>query len=122
MKQKTVDELTKIAREAQEKLGEIRAAEFRRLNGPKVGKAFKTRNNFSCPEKPSDYWWLYSKVTRMDDDGMLYATDFETDRYGNISVRFNHYAYHMQGHQQIPAAEFRRAWKKMQAKIGRQPL
>jgi hypothetical protein len=121
VKQKTVDELTKIACEAQEKLAAIKAEEFRRANAPKVGKTFKTRNNFSCPEKPSDYWWLYSKVTRMDNDGMLYATYFQTDKYGNISVCFDHYAYHMQGHQQIPAAEFNRAWKKMVAKVGRKP-
>lgn len=113
----SVEELTKIAHDAQEKLRRIEFADRAKRNGPLVGKTFKYRNCYSCPEKPSDYWWMYAKVTRMGDDGLLYLTTFQTDKYGNMEVRFEHLGYHMQGYHPVPASEFNRAWKTFQKRI-----
>jgi len=107
----SVEQLQKIAGEAQDKLWQIQANERRKANGSKVGKTFRTRNSYSCPEKPSDYWWLWAKVTRMDDGGMLYATTFQVDRYGSIDIKRDQCIHHAQCYTQCPAAEFNRAWK-----------
>ena len=50
-----------------------------------VGLCFRTRNNYSCPEKPSDYWWLYVRVLRVD-GGALRGLRFEVDKNGTVRV------------------------------------
>ena len=113
----TIEELQEVARKAGDAIGKIQTAERRAANGSKVGKVFKYRNSYSCPEKPSDYWWLYSKVTRMDSDGFLYTMQFETDKSGDIRVNFDRYSYHTQGHTEIKPVEFKRAWTKLFRKL-----
>jgi hypothetical protein len=113
----SVEQLQKIATEAQAKLWEIEHAKRRKENGSKVGKTFRTQNNYSCPEKPSDYWWLYAKVTRMDDDGLLYATTFQTDKYGNVDIKYDELVYHMQHYSQCPATELNRAWRALLRRV-----
>lgn len=114
----SIDTLRETVRAAGEKLSQIESAAFRKVNGKKVGKTFKTRNNYSCPEKPSDYWWVYVAVTRMDEFGLLYATEFQTDSRGNIFLRLDQCVFHLQSdYKSIPAIEFHRAAKKMQEKI-----
>ncbi|MET3225713.1 hypothetical protein ABIE85_001460 [Bradyrhizobium diazoefficiens] len=112
----SVEQLRKISADAQMKLHRLEVAQREAANGAKVGKTFKYRNSYSCPEKPSDYWWMYSKVTHMK-DGLLYATTFQTDKYGNVHVKTNEGCYHMQGHTPIPAGEFNRAWKALRKKL-----
>jgi hypothetical protein len=113
----SVEQLQKIALDAEEKLYRIRSDQFKSKNSSKVGKTFRTRNNFSCPEKPSDYWWLYAKITRMDDAGMLYATTFQTDKYGAVSINFDQCVHHAQYYSSCPAADFKKAWKAMLKKL-----
>lgn len=113
----SLETLQDTARKAGEKIERIETARRREANGTKVGKFYKTRNNYSCPKKASDYWWQYEKVTRMDSRGFLRTLQFQTDSYGTVHVEFEHYAYHMQYGTEIKKAEFDRAWKTMQAKI-----
>lgn len=113
----SIEQLAEISRDAQERIEKIKSAERRADNGKKVGKYFRTRNNYSCPEKPSDYWWVYAKITKMDDAGYLYMTEFQIDKNGDINVRFDHYAYHMQGWTEIKRAEMLKAWKRLDAKL-----
>lgn len=107
----SVAELTRIASEAQEKLAEIKYAEFRKSNGPKVGKTYTYRNSYSCPKMPTDYWTMYVKVTRMDETGILYATQFQTDQYGNIDIKFDQCIHHAQYYTPCPKAMFNKAWR-----------
>lgn len=51
-----------------------------------VGRCFKVRNNYSCPEKPSDYWWLYKRVVKIDGYSLV-TEEFHRDRYGVITFR-----------------------------------
>ena len=113
----SVEQLEKIAHDAQEKLSRIRSDKYKSENGSKVGKTFRTRNSYSCPEKPSDYWWLYAKVTRMDNAGMLHATTFQTDKYGVVSVNFDQCVHHAQYYDPCPAADFKTAWKALLKKL-----
>jgi hypothetical protein len=112
-----VAQLQETARKAQDELSRIQAADFKAKNGKLVGKTFKVRNNYSCPEKPSDYWNEYAKVTRMDKYGMLYAVVFAIDKNGTARVEPDHCIHHAQYYSPIPAAEFERAKKKTLAKL-----
>lgn len=109
----SIETLRETSRKAQEAISEIETLARREANGPKVGKFYKTRNSYSCPEKPSDYWWVYEKVTRMDESGFLYTTQFQTDKHGKIFIEPDHYAYHMQYGTEIKPAVFSRAWAKL---------
>jgi len=112
-------ELKAEARRIGEQIDEIETAARRETNNKKVGRYFKTRNSYSCPEKPSDYWWLYAKCTRMNDDGFLYAFNFQTDRYGKMEVEPDRHSYHMQDYSPCSKAEFKRAWRKFQTNIAK---
>ena len=43
-----------------------------------VGKYFKYRTNYSCPEKPEDYWWVYVYPHTIE-NGQVIAFVFDTD-------------------------------------------
>jgi hypothetical protein len=80
-----------------------------------VGLCFKTRNNYSCPEKPSDYWQLYVKVQSTDEHGHLKCLKFEVDKDGNVSVRKDQF-YHphsLDSYLTISPDEFQREFAKM---------
>lgn len=112
-----LETLQKQAREIGEKISDIESTATRKANQAKVGKFFRTRNSYSCPEKPSDYWWLYAEVTRMDEYGMLYVTEFQTDKNGDINIRFDQCHHHMQHWVSSSRAEFHMAWARMLAVV-----
>jgi hypothetical protein len=113
----TLEALQKQARAISDKIGKIESAKVREKNRPKVGKFYRARNNYSCPEKRSDYWWVYAEVTRMDEFGMLYATEIQTDRHGNISIRFDSCIHHAQSWSPTTRYAYVKAWAKMLAKV-----
>jgi hypothetical protein len=106
------------ARKANARLNAIRDAERLEENKGLLGKTFKYRNSHSCPEKPSDYWWHYTKVQAVDDAGMLTLFQFDTDKYGTIAIGVREHAYNVLGGSiRIPASEFNKAWRALQKKI-----
>ena|ERR1700728_1930252 len=106
------------ARRANQRLHAIRDAERREENKGLVGKTFRWRNCYSCPEKPSDYWWLYAKVQSMDGAGMLTAFTFQIDKYGQHEMKINRYSFNMGGgYRPIPAVQFNKAWRAFQKRI-----
>jgi hypothetical protein len=114
----SIETLKATARKAQNEIYKIELAERQQQSEKLVGKTFKYRNNYSCPEKPSDYFWLYLKVKKVSRDGHLICEEFQTDKYGDISIRFERHQYnHLSGYISITPAEYRRAFKAMQAKI-----
>lgn len=82
-----------------------------------IGTCYRVRNNYSCPEKPSDYWWLYRKL--LSHDGKTVATlDFQTDKYGAVEIKNDRrYVYHStedlfgSGWIRIGEAEFNREYR-----------
>lgn len=89
-------------------------------NRDTVGKCYRYRNCYSCPEKPSDYWWLYTKVVGLEGPNIFY-TEFEVAKDGRISINFNRqcYASMIHGHVEIRASEFNKAWRALQSKIAK---
>lgn len=118
----TLDELKATARKANEAIGKIESQKRYEENKATLGKHFKYRNNYSCPEKPSDRWWLYAKVTKIDKYGYISTLQFETDKYGHISVKENDHCYHMgngDGWNAISAAEYNRALRSLKSRIAK---
>lgn len=80
-----------------------------------VGMCLRTRNNYSCPEKPSDYWWLYVKVLRADEHGALRCLRFEVDKDGAVRVEPNDFfmVQTLESYEPISPDEFTRQYAQM---------
>lgn len=94
----------------------VEAAERYAKNKPLVGQCFKVRNCYSSPQKPSDYWWLYVKLLRID-GYHFQAFSFQTDKHGRIEIRTSDYHAGTDGCISISAAEFNRAWSATKKRI-----
>lgn len=70
-------------------LNEITDAEAKQVNKSFAGRCFKSRNNYSCPEKPSDYWWLYIRVVDVSDG--VTVIHAQRDKDGRITIEPSHY-------------------------------
>ena len=92
-----------------------RAAENRAL----IGSCFKYRNSYSCSEKPSDYWWLYLRVTGTDGSGNLKVLEFQTDKYGEVTIKPARIVWSRlsDGYRPIKQVEFNKAWRAVQKRI-----
>ena len=63
-------ELERIIKDARNQLRQIEEKELLAYNSLQVGRCFKVRSYYSCPQGPKDYWWQYR---------MVYATkDYRT--------------------------------------------
>lgn len=79
-----------------------------------VGLCLRTRNNYSCPSKPSDYWWLYVKVLRAD-GGNLRCLRFEVDKDGAVRVEGDEFYMPrtLESYEVISPDEFNRQYARM---------
>lgn len=101
-----------------EKLWAIDAKRQTEIGQKKVGKFYKYRNSYSCPQKPSDYWWKYF-APRVANGSSLTGLSFQTDCDGSSSIWANEFhAQHLGGWTEISKPEFTRALKAFQKKIG----
>lgn len=118
--QTNVETLKQQARQIADKIGRIENAERYEQNKAMEGRCFKFRNNYSCPEKPSDYWWLYTRVTKVTRDH-IHVQQFQTDKYGEVTISLDKTYYrHLPGSYQaneIKLAEFERQWKALKKRI-----
>jgi hypothetical protein len=97
------------------KLDRIEKVERREEAAKILGKCFRTRNSYSCPEKPSDYWWLYCRITSVGKDGDVRGFEFQTDNRGQIFIDPKKYAYrHMSGWEEISLMQFKAALKSLE--------
>lgn len=92
-------------------LGALRDAEADKKNKALLGKCFRTRNNYSCPETDDDRWWLYARVVGIK-DGHLEVTKFQNDKKGRLTVENRDFysAYSLDGYEEITTTEFMAAW------------
>jgi hypothetical protein len=117
LKENLQKQLNEIAKKEWEQKVETHFPKFKKL----IGKCFKQRNNFSLPEKPSDYWFLYIKITEIK-ESYLYdggengvycrynGWSFETDKNKNIAIeRIKKNYVHMLG-EEISQEEFNKEW------------
>lgn len=117
-KQETPEQLAKIARDATDKLRAIEIADRVNRNKPLLGRTFKYRNSYSCPDKASDYWWMYVKITGLSDDGVLVATSFQTCKYRRFSIEPDLRIHNIDaGYVAIRPSEFAAAWQSAKRKL-----
>lgn len=96
---KTKEELRKEIELLQNEVEKIQKKELKqKLPDYKklIGTYWKTKNNYACPNKPSDYWNLYIKVVEVDNNGDLYTAKVQIDQYGHLSVEPKVYSYSAQ--------------------------
>ena len=108
-----VAELERIAQagmEARAKLREIERAQERAENEKLIGKCFRYRNSYSCPETDADYWWIYARVTGLDEGGEPSALEFQTDKYGRTKIEVGAMFSPKIGWQECTARHFHMEW------------
>lgn len=86
MSAKDRNKLQKLSNEIRSKLWADDEVKAEAENASLLGRFFKARNNYSCPEKPSDYWPLYSAVVGVQGRNVS-LVQFETDKYGDTMIR-----------------------------------
>lgn len=105
------DELAKLIAERRaltERIGQIEHEVDSAETAPLVGRFWKYRNCYSCPESDDDYWWLYVKTTGHD-GRWLSGFMFERANGGRSTAEpFTHRMLH--GYEEISAGEFNAAW------------
>lgn len=57
---KTKRQLERTIQAARNELWKRQAVEQERFAKKLVGKCYRYRNSYSCPQTEADYWWLYS--------------------------------------------------------------
>lgn len=113
-----MDALKSEARKINEKISRIEHDARATENKQHIGRCFKYRNSYSCPEKPSDYWWLYIRVTGLLKDGSVEYTEFQIDKYGEVTIKAKKQMYWVRdGYRPISKSEFDRAWRRTMEKI-----
>ncbi len=104
---------------ARVELWRLEAQEAEDRNRAFIGKCFKYRNCFSCPQGPEDYWWMYGKVLSVQGTS-IQMWQFQTDKYGEISISPSATCAQMtSNYQEIPLAEFNQAWQATMEKLER---
>jgi hypothetical protein len=99
-------------------LNAIKDAEADALNGKLVGRCFSARNNYSCPEGPKDYWFLYTRVLRAE-EGSLRVFQFQIDKDGRIEIEPDRFAMASTIERQNETSQkaFDAAWAKCLASV-----
>lgn len=118
----TMDELKIQLAQIQDKIYKIEKVERRAEMETLLGKYFKYRNCYSCPDKPSDYWWMYSMPIRIRKDGWFDIFQFEMDKDGKISIETKDKTYrsnYYNGWKEISQSNFNQAWKQILERVKR---
>ena len=76
-------ELTEAMGAIRRELDRRETERTKEANAAFVGRFFKYLNCYSSPG-PQDRWWLYGRVTGLDEHGMLTGVSFERDKDGKI--------------------------------------
>lgn len=88
------------------------------------GTVWRVKNNYSCPKKPSDYWWLYCKVLKIHKNGEVDLIRFQMDHKGMLMVEPNKdfwepyfFADEGRGWEKVPYAMWERVIDKSLTKL-----
>ena len=115
-----LDELREFAVTIREEISELEEAEKKPIRLALIGKCFKYRNCYSCPEKPSDYWYLYLKVLRIKGANAI-VEEFQCDKYGEIQIKPAKEIYYPENtlkmYELIPDSEYKKARVQMAKKL-----
>jgi hypothetical protein len=126
MKQKTATRRVTAAavKKAHQQLAEARAviaeADSQRelaANRSHVGKFYRYRNSYSCPQSEADYWWLYIAVAGINEYGNMSGWSFQTDKDGKIHIDPERHLSVVSLQQEISQGEFCGAFIDVERKV-----
>lgn len=113
---RTKEQLEAAIAPLQSELNRLRDAETLNESKALVGRCFKYRNCYSCPQTDADYWWLYLKVVKVGGYWPI-AFQFQTDKDGRIEIETRSHHTRLSGYVEISAKEFNAAWRKVQKRV-----
>lgn len=99
-----------------EQIGAIQYERDNAENQKLVGRFYKYRNCYSCPETDADYWWLYVKVISADGHS-LRIFQFQRDNDGRSNTEHANRFSNMHGYIEIDEAEYQAAWTDFWTKL-----
>lgn len=104
---------------ARVKLREMDDEIARRENAKLIGKCFRFRNCYSCPETEADYWWTYIKVVDLADEGdSLIVFKFQTDSKGEVAIAVREHMWKIiDGYEECLARQFHMEWTDLMNKL-----
>jgi ribosomal protein L35AE/L33A len=70
----------------QNRISDIEGVRRREENESYVGRYFRYKNSYSCPESEDEKWWIYSHVIGITQGGNLRVVRFEDDKSGRIEI------------------------------------
>lgn len=95
---------------AREELAGIQAVEYKAKYMPMLGKCFKYRNSYSCPQTEADYWYMYARIVDVG-DSRLKLFRFQLDSTGKFEVeRYAEVPCLTESYVPIGAREFLDVW------------
>ncbi len=111
-------QLEDTLRKTRDQINKIEQTEREQRNAEFVGRHFRYKNCYSCPEKPSDYWWMYIRVTGLK-EGVLVVQKFQRDSRGMIAIETDEYYHQMLcGCQEITKHQYEKAFAKIMKDAG----
>lgn len=118
MKPSELKALEKERVKISQKIWAAEALEREKENKNLIGKCFKYRNCYSCPEKESDYWYIYTMI-RSADGHKLRAHEFQVDKNGRVEInaKAEYFRSLTDGWREIPDTEYFLAWNALIKKI-----
>lgn len=111
-------ELEGIITEARLELHEIYQAKRLVENKKLLGRFFKYRNSYGGSTEEQK-WWLYKKITHVDDCGCACYWSFQVDTFGSIEIKpvLCETTFHVDAHVEIDEEEFAQAYDDMVSKL-----
>lgn len=127
-KEQLQKQINAITAQEEKEMIEKHYPKFKKLEGT----FYKQKDNYSCHNKASDYWFSYTKVTKIkptdiyDTKGNGITSRFEgyafrTDKYGTFSVNKEKIGYVHSLGIQISEQEFNQAWNKAMQNLNKLP-
>jgi len=103
-----LEELTKERARIADRIWELNRRDNRLRNVEAIGKCYRYKNSYGG----NGSWWLYIKVTGIDDEGNLLTLNFQTDAFGGIEIKPRCSAWSITGgkHEEISSDDFDAAW------------
>ena len=118
MKKRTRKQLELIVISARSELDDLDWKETAKINADLLGKCYKFKDCYSCPEKESDYWYVYKQYLRLEGREIL-ALCFYVDKYDKISLSLMREHGDLSGWTEIGLQEFWDEWLNLKTKISK---
>lgn len=110
-----LEDLKKQEKAIREEVWALEQIESEKRNAALVGRCFRYRNSYSCPE-PWEKWWLYVKVTGVRGN-YLETFRFQDDLQGHIEIESQSWSSPNLVGEEITLEEFQAEWQNLLTKM-----